>query len=51
MRSRSDADPDVLADYVLALLHHDGDEDSIRKLCESEIPDFLKEGVLGVRPA
>ena len=40
----SDADADVLADYVLALLRHDGSVDDVRKLCESEIPDFLKEG-------
>ena len=43
---RSDADPDVLADYVLALLRHDGDISDVRKLCEEEIPDFLKEGAL-----
>lgn len=42
--NRSDADYDVLADYVLALLRHDGSIDDIRKLCEEEIPDFLKEG-------
>jgi hypothetical protein len=41
---RSDADADVLADYVLALLRHDGDVKDVRKLCEEEIPDFLKEG-------
>lgn len=43
---RSDADADVLADYVLALLRHDGDAQDVRKLFESEIPDFLKEGKL-----
>ena len=41
--SRSDADADVLADYVLALLRHDGDANAVRALCEAEIPDFLKE--------
>jgi hypothetical protein len=41
---RSDADADVLADYVLALLRHDGDMQTVRRLCEEEIPDFLKEG-------
>lgn len=34
----------MLADYVLALLRHDGDIATVRKLCEEEIPDFLKEG-------
>jgi hypothetical protein len=35
----------VLADYVLALLRHDGDTDTVRRLFEEEIPDFLKEGI------
>lgn len=43
---RSDADSDVLADYVIALLKHDGDAASVRALCEAEIPDFLTEGPL-----
>ncbi len=34
----------MLADYVLALLRHDGGINDVRKLCEEEIPDFLKEG-------
>lgn len=43
LEDTSDADADVLADYVLALLRHDGSIDDVRKLCEEEIPDFLKE--------
>ncbi|KAH6856515.1 hypothetical protein B0I37DRAFT_77471 [Chaetomium sp. MPI-CAGE-AT-0009] len=43
LENTSDADPDVLADYVLALLRHDGDINDVRRLCEEEIPDFLKE--------
>ncbi|KAK4134219.1 hypothetical protein BT67DRAFT_442124 [Trichocladium antarcticum] len=43
LENTSDADADVLADYVLALLRHDGDVGDVRKLCEDEIPDFLKE--------
>ncbi|KAJ1333246.1 RNA-binding protein 26 [Microdochium nivale] len=43
LANTSDADSDVLADYVLALLRHDGDQATIRKLFESEIPDFLSE--------
>ncbi|KAG5915683.1 hypothetical protein E4U42_007934 [Claviceps africana] len=39
----SDADPDVFAEYVIALLKHDGDKASVRLLCEQEIPDFLRE--------
>ncbi|PQE33245.1 hypothetical protein CJF32_00003781 [Rutstroemia sp. NJR-2017a WRK4] len=43
LENTSDADADVLADYVLALLRHDGDVNAVRELCEAEIPDFLKE--------
>ncbi|KAI1373939.1 hypothetical protein F4677DRAFT_427667 [Hypoxylon crocopeplum] len=43
LANTSDADADVLADYVLALLRHDGDAASIRKVFEEEIPDFLRE--------
>lgn len=42
LQGTSDADPDVLADYVLALLRHDGDMTTVRALCEAEIPDFLQ---------
>ncbi|KAH8653935.1 hypothetical protein BGZ60DRAFT_158270 [Tricladium varicosporioides] len=43
LENTSDADADVLADYVLALLRHDGDVEAVRALCMNEIPDFLKE--------
>ncbi|KHN97989.1 CCCH zinc finger and RRM domain-containing protein [Metarhizium album ARSEF 1941] len=43
IENTSDADSDVLAEYVIALLKHDGDKESVRKLCEQEIPDFLTE--------
>ena len=39
----SDADPDVLADYVLALLTSDEPEDKIRANCLDNLEDFLKE--------
>lgn len=45
--TRSDADSDVLAEYVIALLRHDGDPAAVRTLCEQEIPDFLTEGMSG----
>lgn len=44
LSTRSDADSDVFAEYVIALLKHDGDQAAIRKVCEEEIPDFLNEG-------
>ncbi|EPE31296.1 RNA-binding, RBD [Glarea lozoyensis ATCC 20868] len=39
----SDADADVLADYVLALLSNDGDTETVRNLCMAEIPDFVQD--------
>jgi RNA-binding protein 26 len=39
----SDADADVLADYVLALLRHDADTETVRQLCLTETADFLKD--------
>ncbi|KAI0815890.1 hypothetical protein GGR55DRAFT_630723 [Xylaria sp. FL0064] len=43
LENNSDADAEVLADYVLALLRHDGDVETIRQLFKEEIPDFLRE--------
>lgn len=43
---RSDADADVLADYVLALLHNASDGVDIQAVFEEEITPFLKEGII-----
>ena len=39
----SDADSDVLADYVLALLRHEQGADEVRRLCVEQLDDFLRE--------
>ncbi|CCX30959.1 Similar to Uncharacterized RNA-binding protein C902.04; acc. no. Q9USP9 [Pyronema omphalodes CBS 100304] len=40
----SDADSDVLADYVLALLRHDHQSrDEVKALCIEQLEDFLRE--------
>lgn len=39
----SDADSDVLADYVLALLRHDQGEEEVKNLCVEQLDDFLRE--------
>ncbi|KAK0672595.1 hypothetical protein QBC41DRAFT_20004 [Cercophora samala] len=39
-----EVDAEVLADYVLALLKHDGDMESVRQTCVTSLPDFLGEG-------
>lgn len=41
---RSDADADVLADYVLALLHHDDGSEDVKAKCQTEMSNFLTEG-------
>ncbi|EJT98931.1 hypothetical protein DACRYDRAFT_101554 [Dacryopinax primogenitus] len=38
-----DADPVVLADYVIALLRHDGEEQQLRELFASQLEDFLDQ--------
>ncbi|CAG8534249.1 557_t:CDS:10, partial [Acaulospora morrowiae] len=38
-----DADPSVLADYVIALLQHDKSNQDLRQLCIDQLDDFLKE--------
>jgi RNA-binding protein 26 len=43
----TDADADVLADYVLALLRQDNDPAEVRTLFMTEIPDFLQEHTEG----
>ncbi|KAH8592915.1 hypothetical protein B0O99DRAFT_576039 [Bisporella sp. PMI_857] len=44
LKDTSDADPDVLADYMLALLRHEGSVEAVRALCEHEIGNFLEDG-------
>jgi hypothetical protein len=41
--SSSDADADVLADYVLALIRSDAPDEDIRKVSVEQLEDFLKE--------
>lgn len=41
--NRSDADPDVLADYVLALVRVDAPEQELRNASIENLEDFLRE--------
>jgi hypothetical protein len=41
---RCEAEPAVLAKYVLALLRNDKPEPELRALCEEQLEDFLGEG-------
>jgi hypothetical protein len=40
---RCEAEPAVLAKYVLALLRNDKPEPELRALCEEQLEDFLGE--------
>ncbi|POS71102.1 hypothetical protein DHEL01_v210507 [Diaporthe helianthi] len=43
LENTSDADADVLADYVLALLHSDDGSEDVKLKCMSEMDNFLTE--------
>ncbi|ROW05779.1 hypothetical protein VMCG_05241 [Cytospora schulzeri] len=43
LENTSDADADVLADYVLALLHHDDGSEDVKAKCQTEMSNFLTE--------
>lgn len=38
-----DAEPDVLADYIIALLKHDGTEAELSALLNEQLSDFLDD--------
>ena len=41
---RCDADPSALADYILALLKHNGPEAEMRKELATQLDEFLEKG-------
>jgi len=41
---RCDADPSALADYILALLKHNGPEAELRKELATQLDEFLEKG-------
>jgi RNA-binding protein 26 len=41
---RCDADPSALADYILALLKHNGPESELRKELAAQLDEFLEKG-------
>lgn len=47
-QSSSDADSDVLADYVLALIRSDAPDEEIRQASIENLEDFLKESKCAV---
>ena len=47
---RCDADPSALADYILALLKHNGPEPELRKELAAQLDEFLEKGASLVIP-
>lgn len=43
MNNSSDADADVLADYVLALLRHQQNVEEVKQMCKDQLLDFLHD--------
>jgi hypothetical protein len=41
----SDADSDVLAEYVLALIRSEESDEEVRNNCVENLKDFLREGI------
>ena len=44
--SSSEADPDVLSDYILALLRHDQSPAEVMQTCITQLADFMTSGFL-----
>lgn len=44
VRNRCDADPEALADYILALLKHNAPENELRKELGLQLEEFLEKG-------
>jgi RNA-binding protein 26 len=40
----SEADPDVLSDYILALLRHNQPPSEVRTTCITQLADFMASG-------
>jgi len=45
LESASEADPDVLGDYILALLRHDQPTEQVMATCISQLADFMNSGL------
>ena len=44
LQSASEADPDVLSDYILALLRHDQSPEEVMQTCIAQLADFITSG-------
>jgi RNA-binding protein 26 len=44
LKIASEADPDVLSDYILALLRHDQSPEEVMQTCITQLADFISNG-------
>jgi hypothetical protein len=44
LQTASEADPDVLSDYILALLRHDQSAEEVMQTCITQLADFITNG-------
>lgn len=51
LESSSEADPDVLSDYILALLRHDQSPAEVMQTCITQLADFMTSGSLPQNPS
>ena len=49
LESSSEADPDVLSDYILALLRHDQPPAEVMQTCITQLADFMTSGNLPIQ--
>jgi hypothetical protein len=49
LEKSSEADPDVLSDYILALLRHDHPPEQVRQTCITQLADFMTSGNSSVK--
>ncbi|OLY81833.1 putative RNA-binding protein [Smittium mucronatum] len=47
LQKLSDADPNILAEYVMVLLQHDKKRDEIYEICKTDLKDFLGDETNG----
>ena len=48
LESASEADPDVLSDYILALLRHDQPPAEVMATCIAQLSDFMTSGIISL---
>jgi len=45
LQTASEADPDVLSDYILALLRHDQSAEEVMQTCITQLADFITSSI------